>query len=270
MKKVAVVIPFYRADLTVNDNIALKQCFKVLSGHDIIALKPRSLILPAGAQQYPFKNVISFDDIFFASNKAYSNLMLSEQFYEAFLDYEFILIHQLDAFVFADQLDYWCRQPYDYIGAPWIRDRGYPDVVKAIKSHIRYYLDARYDIRDSHGEPTRYQYENKVGNGGFSLRRVAVFYNLCRQNDVNREQYLTLDEHHYAEDRFWSVEVNRKKQKLKIPGYKTGLRFSFEWAPGRALKLNRGRLPFGCHAWDKYPDFWRPVFKSLGYQIQCP
>ena len=36
-----------------------------------------------------------------------------------------MLIYQLDAFVFQDDLAYWCQQNYDYIGAPWLRDRDF-------------------------------------------------------------------------------------------------------------------------------------------------
>jgi hypothetical protein len=31
--------------------------------------------------------------------------------------------------------------------------------------------------------------------------------------------------------------------------------------------LNEQNLPFGCHDWDKYADFWRPIFKDYNYNI---
>jgi hypothetical protein len=35
--------------------------------------------------------------------------------------------------------------------------------------------------------------------------------------------------------------------------------FSFEVAPRYCFKMNRERLPFGCHAWSKYDqEFWEP------------
>ena len=54
--------------------------------------------------------------------KVIINLMLSPFFYESFLDFKYVLIHQLDVFIFKDELNYWCNQNYDYIGAPWFKD----------------------------------------------------------------------------------------------------------------------------------------------------
>ena len=51
--------------------------------------------------------------------------------------------------------------------------------------------------------------------------------------------------HHYNEDAFWSIEVNRKKVVLNIPDYKVALKFAFELAPERAYKINNNQLPFG-------------------------
>jgi hypothetical protein len=73
--------------------------------------------------------------------------------------------------------------------------------------------------------------------------------------------------HHYNEDVFWSIELNRKRKVLKIPGYKKALQFAFELVPERAFRINNNQLPFGCHAWDLNIDYWRPVFKELGYTI---
>ena len=262
----AIVIPFYRESIRGYERIALEQCFKVLKNHPIIAVKPNSLVLSNDVKKFPFIEIISFDNNFFAGVQGYNSLMLSAQFYHAFLSYEFILIHQLDAFVFKDELEYWCSKPYDYIGAPWLRDCDHPDLFKAIKSNVKYYLHVRYDIRKN-GEPTVYQYENRVGNGGFSLRRVDKFYELCLKWKPQIESYLAKEGHHFNEDRFWSVEVNRKHRNIKLPGYKTGVKFSFELVPDRALRLNDNQLPFGCHAWDRYVDFWQPIFKKYNYSI---
>ncbi len=267
IKKVAVIIPFYRDTISAYEQIALQQCFKVLANHPIIAIKPNHLTLPAETDKYKFYDVISFDDSFFKSVEGYNALMLSADFYKTFLGYEYILIHQLDAFVFEDKLSYWCDQDYDYIGAPWLRDIDHPDLLKSLKSNLKYYWHTRHDIRDQNGDPTKYQYENRVGNGGFSLRRVQKFYEICLDRRSEIEGYLKIGGHHFNEDRFFSVEVNRRRKALNIPNYKTGVKFSFELVPERALRLNKNQLPFGCHAWDRYVDFWRPVFKQFGYKI---
>jgi hypothetical protein len=266
MHKVAIIIPFYRKTLLEYEKIALDQCEKVLSGYPKIAIKPESLALPGAAKKYKFSNVISFKDKYFEGIKGYNTLLLSELFYSKFLDYEYILIHQLDAFVFKDELNYWCNQGYDYIGAPWVRNKIYPHIFKELTSRALFYIHTRFDITKN-GLPSKKQFDNKVGNGGFSLRRVGKFHALSINLRSKTLKYLSHDEHEFNEDVFWSIEVNRKKKNLKIPSHKVGLKFSIEIFPYRALQINNNQLPFGCHDWDKYPDFWRPIFEKYGYNI---
>lgn len=265
-KKVAVVIPFYKSTISNLEKISLTQAAKTLAGYPLIGIKPLSLIPGEDLKTFPFTDIISFDDSYFEGIEGYNALMLSDIFYKAFLDYEFILIHQLDAFIFKDELGYWCKQPFDYIGAPWTRVKDYPDFFKALKSKIQFYTHARFDVRHN-GIPSHLQYEYRVGNGGLSLRRVKKFYELSIKLRYKMDEYLTRTEHQFHEDIFWSIEVNRKHKILKIPGFKKALKFSMEQAPVRSLKTNNNQLPFGCHAWDKQLDFWRPVFKTLGYDI---
>jgi hypothetical protein len=264
-KKAVVVIPFYKNTLTDFDKIALQQCFKILKDHPIVAIKPFGLTLPGEAKACNFLKVVDFDDDYFKNVQGYNRLMLDSIFYKAFLDYEFILIYQLDAFVFKDELDEWCNKGFDYIGAPWIRaaDQG---ILNIIKRKIQQYIHTRYNIQKN-GGPSPRQLEYKVGNGGFSLRRVHKFYELCIQYREMIAHYNKHDTHFFNEDVFWSVEVNRKSKQLKIPGYKIALKFAVELHPKRAFAINKNQLPFGCHAWDLTIDFWRPIFEQYGYKL---
>jgi hypothetical protein len=97
-------------------------------------------------------HVVRFDPDFFRNTTTYSALLISAGFYAAFASYDFILIHQLDVFVFRDELADWCARGYDYIGAPWFD------------------VDWFGEVRDAWPPATR---DNVVGNGGFSLRRCA-------------------------------------------------------------------------------------------------
>jgi hypothetical protein len=264
--KAAVVIPFYKNTLTPYEQIALEQCFKVLAAHPIIAIKPESLVLPGEVTSYSFSSVISFNDSFFKGIEGYNRLMLSQVFYKEFLEYGYILIYQLDAFVFKDELDYWCAQGIDYVGAPWIRPKNYSSVFKKYTHKALQYFARRYNIK-KHGLPSKKQFDDGVGNGGFSLRRVKIFYDSCIKYHQKIEEYNLHPTHHYNEDVFWGIELNRKRKVLKVPGYKRALQFAFEVAPERSFNINNHKLPFGCHAWDLNIDYWRPVFKDYGYTV---
>lgn len=266
-KQVAVIIPFYKSTLTAWEEISLTQCFKILGAYPIIAVKPLSLDIESIIKNRNFTEVQNFEDRFFENVQGYNALMLSSTFYERFLEYELILIHQLDAFVFRDDLQKWCQSGYDYIGAPWLKREEDKGIVNELKTKVKSSLYTFFNLT-KYGVPSDRQFDNVVGNGGFSLRRVKKFYNLARKFSSKQNIYLKRTEFQFHEDVFWSIEINRKWNWLRIPPYKTALGFSFENRPERALKLTNNIIPFGCHAWDLHTDFWFPYFDQLGYDIQ--
>ena len=101
--------------------------------------------------------------------------MLSFNFYESFLDYKYILIYQLDAFVFKDDLIFWCNKNYDYVGAPWI--------ASISNNPFTLLLNKISSIFDSKEKKERKKIFFKVGNGGFSLRKVASHYQISKENE---------------------------------------------------------------------------------------
>ena len=263
----AIVIPLYKSQLSKLEEISIRQCFKILSQHKIIAIKPQNISL--SEYDFEFDEIISFDHNFFQNIEGYNKLMLSSNFYEKFLQYTFILIYQPDAFVFKDELSYWCNQGYDYIGAPWLRYAAYPDLIKRIKNQTRSFLHLKRNIKQPNTDlPTNFQFENRVGNGGFSLRNTKKFYDICLQDQKEIEFYNNRSEHYFNEDVFWSIEVNRKANRLKIPGYKQAIHFAIENSCLHAFDLTKGNLPFGCHAWDRNLEFWKSIFEKEGINIQ--
>jgi hypothetical protein len=183
--------------------------------------------------------------------------MLSEIFYKSFTDYQYILIHQLDAFVFEDQLKLWISKDYDYIGAPWIKRAVYDlPIIKQLMS-----LESL--LKETLNLPDRQKLFNKVGNGGLSLRKVSSHYNAtieCRNiiADFNKKRRY----HLYNEDVFWSVMVNKYlKNKFSYPGHIEALSFSFDKHPSYCYQLNNNKLPFGCHGWSKKKmlPFWEKI-----------
>lgn len=95
--KVAVVIPVYKETLNEFEKISLTQVQKVLGHYQYIFVAPQGKNIPYVTQG---SKVYFFPPQFFQNTKTYNYLMMSPNFYKAFLDYEYILIYQLDAFVF--------------------------------------------------------------------------------------------------------------------------------------------------------------------------
>jgi hypothetical protein len=224
--RVAVVVPTWGAELGEDERISLRHLDRHLGRYERYAV--------SAGDGLPGMDVRRFPRRYFRSPITYSRLLLTRRFYEAFADYEYILVYQLDALVLADELEDWCARGLDYIGAPWFPNPQLPFVV-----------------------------EPMVGNGGFSLRRVAAFRAVIeRAGERYTRRWVKgrADSHVEAhEDLFWSFEAKRFLPELRIASVEEALRFAFEVDPRQAFERAGGRLPFGAHAWARYDRaFWEP------------
>ncbi len=107
MKQVAVIIPIYKTDLSAFDLISLTQTCQVLASYPLIVAHPDTLDISHIIRQFPLLQSQSFPPSFFDGIMGYNRMMLSPQFYQAFLDYEYILICQTDAYILRDELTFW-------------------------------------------------------------------------------------------------------------------------------------------------------------------
>lgn len=268
-QKVAVVIPVYRAELTASELVSLRQCLRVLTKYPIIVVKPKSLEL-AGWREFEGKYTeVTLPNHYFAGIEGYNSMMLSANFYQQFTDYQYILIHQLDAFVFKDELSEWCDKGFDYIGAPWLKDLDLNNKQEEYWFNFKKWLAIKFNLKKPDGvSPLEIQLINSVGNGGFSLRHVQKFLEILQEFEVKIKLYESHKKAQFNEDVFWGIEVNRAKTRINIPNWRTALHFSVEFFPEKAYRFNQNQLPFGCHAWDIHgTDFWRPFFKAQGHEI---
>lgn len=246
-----VVIPIYKQYLTNYERISLTQCIRVLGNYPIYILKPDGLDLSfLSCFKYEW-GVASFPDEFFRSPSTYNRLLLDKRFYEYFNAFDYILIYQTDAFVFKDELTYWCDKGFDYVGAPWIDVESFTRMPVTDLDRLLY----KYALTRRFIKPKR------VGNGGFSLRNISS--SLCVLNKIPE----IVDSFTSNEDVFWSI-VAPKLTKFNIPEYEVALNFSLELKPKVGYELNGNTLPFGCHAWERWDiEFWRPIFLEYGYEI---
>ena len=262
-RPVAVVVSLPSRPLNAEEHISLRHVEHYLGAH------PRYVLAAEGAEvDFPGFGVKRFAARFFGSARAHTNLLLTPHFYEAFRDYRFILIYHLDALVFSDDLLAWCERDWDYIGAPWMPS--------AYGTWLRHWDRA-----------------SRVGNGGFSLRKVDSFIRVLR----SRRPHMSLEEYwrHYCagkprsvqllnywrrwakllrryndvnwvrhrspinEDLFWAHEAVRFDPDFRIAPFEEALRFAWETEPEECARLSGLALPFGCHAWPRYDrKFWIP------------
>ncbi len=255
-----VIIPVYKPVLSMEERISLERCLQILDRHFICLIAPEHLDVAAYARffdDYQVKmNIERFEDKFFQGIQGYNRLMMSSRFYQRFADWEYMLVYQLDAYVFRDELDAWCRKGYDYIGAPWV------------------YKDGTFNARIA-------------GNGGFSLRKISSFLSLFEERGrlltlrgliayfenrglAHRMAYLCsalfgklntieglMSVNDQNEDRLFASLRYKRERAFHIPVPEESMYFSFECMPELLIRKTSGILPFGCHAWAKHLDFWR-------------
>ena len=265
---VAILVPLSnRTFFTEDEKISLLHLDHHLKDFDRYFIVPKNLNI----EKEGFK-VKRFDLKFFGSISAHRKLLFSKNFYQKFSNYRYILIYHLDALVFSNQLMDWCQKGYDYLGPPWIKHKDTPYA----------------------GNPN---FEGKVGNGGFSLRKVdsilSVFNSkklwknpfrralseFLHEKSITRYNSLTnvfrywhpkyngvleeMKNYHHNEDHFWASRATHYFSKFKIAPVDVAIKFAFECVPRYCYELNEKQLPFGCHAWKRYdPEFWEPFLLS--------
>lgn len=261
-KLVALVVPLSLApQLNQEEKISLHHLRHYLGDYD------KFMVAPVGHPvTYDGFEMKYFDTGFFGSAEAHKKLSFSRSFYETFSEYKYMLMYHLDALVFSDNLQEWCAKDLDYIGAPWVE-----------------HVDAPY-----HGNA---RYEGKVGNSGFSLRKISSFLKVidaCSKNGSGMEKILEngttptmmkrsgrkiqaffekrlkfksgqeeMGAYPFNDDTFWANRATHYYPKFKIASMEVALQFAFECVPRYCFELAGNRLPFGCHAWAKYDrKFW--------------
>jgi len=254
---VKVLVPIYKTFFGELEEKSFLQCVKVLKNYEIILVQPEGLDSRYITNNFKTVTVQNFPARYFADLNGYNELLLSAEFYERFINSEYILIHQLDAFVFKDELQEWCQKGYDYIGAPWIATKE-SFLLKHINKFLKNFKSDKVKRRDV--------IFYKVGNGGFSLRKTASHLKIAKENkDIIFEFINAKEKEIYAiEDVFWSLKAPEISSEFKIPEYKEALGFAMDRKPKLALSLNKNQLPFGCHGINKPKviDFWKPILNN--------
>jgi hypothetical protein len=276
---VAVVVPIYRTELSPSERLSLRSLRHHLGEYPHIGVMPDGLsAAPAGfsVQHFPARH--------FTARHKYSELLVSQSFYQAFERYTHILVYQLDCLVFSDQLRQWCARDYDYVGAPWVHcnevgEFGFSGVgnggfsLRNVNACIRV-----LKLRDA----ARHWSEPLAVAGGFTRRvmgsaargatallrgELTSFWDRSRR--AVRFAALDAPPQYRNEDLFWGA-ADRLDPAFRIAPPQEAVSFAFEAEPRFCFEQNSHRLPFGCHQWQAYDaEFWRPYLAVATGELAC-
>lgn len=265
-----IVIPVYKEYMDVDEKISFARCCKILGNHPICIVTYPELQLDEYENIADKYHVClqreNFDKRFFDGIEGYCELCVNPQFYKRFNGYLYMLIYQLDAYVFSDELDEWCTKGYDYIGAPFME------------------LD-----RNS------FWFWGLVGNGGFSLRKISKIRKVLRYRGPLYKPYYIFAKYYkrtlktlliailhslgYKNTQRWYIHskdgddiyychtLKHTWMELYVPSPYEASQFAIETHPEECYNAI-GKLPFGCHAWHKYEydSFWN---KYINHESKC-
>jgi hypothetical protein len=223
----AIIIPVYRAWLSPQEKISFLR-LKQLIQQDVFLVAPEGLELVEYLKFWPEISCERFDASFFVSISSYNRLMLSSELYSRFESrFEWMLVHQLDVFLFHANFQKFCGMQYDYFGAPWVPSQ---------LVHPR--LSNGYLLKVFGAQIT-------VGNGGLSLRRISSTMGLLKSKRLLAENWLVNEDAFYA----YCGEISKD---FKVCPLDVAAHFAFEKEPELLYEMNGKSLPLGCHAYLKY------------------
>lgn len=241
-----IIIPIYKNDnLEYSEIESIHNTLTLMYKYDIFFICPNKINIQYYINEFINKynrNNIHFkyfDDFYFENIYNYSLLCVSDFFYEYFLNYDYMLICQPDAWIFYDNLEYFCNKGYDYLGA----------FVLFSDKKI-----TEYDLEKS----------DQIMNGGFSLRNIKNFYNVISKNkEIILKEYFIWNKIYggVVEDGFICTVLYKY---LNIPLYKkldlqTIFEFSGETRCEEIYPNLCNKLPFGCHQVKHYIEY---IFKK--------
>jgi hypothetical protein len=265
----AVVTPIYKAILDQDEALALSHNLNILAQSPWILIHPpsnRSLIEEI-ISQHPKISITSIElgAHNFVSIASYNKMLLSSFFYRQFEAYTHILIAQLDTLIFADQFSNWVNLGYAYMGSPWYLGIDNPN--RPLQwlgggngglslRHVQASLDVLARPRWLYRAIRRYEHQSLPGEWlRAELRALRQLLERSNGTSLTPKMY---------EDLFWSFIAPRLNPAFSVAPPEIAIDFAWELHP-RAQYQQRGQLPFGCHAWQRYDRaFWLDILAKQG------
>lgn len=263
-ESLCVVIPVHKPVLSDDEEISLNACKRHLKDYDCYLVFPRGMNTDAYTAIFSDLLLQPVDPVWLSTVEQYNKMKLSISFYEKFVKYKFMLTYELDAYIFNANFDKAKVFSFDFIGAPFFEGflaassnasftkgcnsgfsvRNIQTCMHVLRSLAKYEGHWTFYKRTFARVPRFGYYLNKFTRGRYDIY-------------INGVLGFHFDNHHINEDIVWSQIVPRLFKTFAVADPKSALRFSFEHNPERLLELNGGELPLGCHAWNKYSNFWK-------------
>lgn len=236
----AIVVPIYHTTPDELEQLSLKQLNRVIGsefdvfliGPDYVDFDDYSKYL-SGSGTNNYLEYVIFDDKYFKSNKSYSQLCLSYDFYDTFNKYDYMMIYQTDCWIFRNEIQKFCDMSYDYIGGP-------------IYSPASAWTSLKKGLHPI------------VGNGGLSLRKISTMLKITNPDGYIYNKYKNEWDKIEYED-YVICDVFSHDIKMNIPDYKIAEKFSLDFLPNNVNELD----PMSAHRVFALHQYWNKYIPEL-------
>lgn len=266
----AVMIPMHKPEPSSEEKVALIQCQKILGEHPIYLLHPEGMNIQIYQSIFPSLKSLTAPVETMASIAAYNKLMISPFIFNALASHSHLLIHEPDAIILKNDLDFWCEQDFDYIGAPWFASDEVGNLQLKATGNFGLSLINLKAANSLFAHNSRWFSPSMIvrdllrglrGQRGMFKRAIKA---------IGSSGKLSSAHHLYHDhcDIFWSYLVPKVAPQFRIAPPERAIHFSWEKNPGKCFEICQGKLPFGIHAWPKYDQtFIKPLLIQSGVLI---
>lgn len=251
MNQVCVLIPVYKKELDFEEECSVYNTIEKMYGTTIYLVGPHRICKEYYRRfRLPWK---TFPDRYFESVDGYNQLLINENFYKKFANYEYLLIAQTDAWILKNSatLKEIMAKDYDYWGAAWYSDWR----IRRFEFGNRENFLRKFILMS---EPAGIGKSKRVfvGNGGLSLRNVSKTIALLKEKRV----YVRL--WGINEDAFFAYHGMKNRCGFRIAPVEETIEFAVEQRAKKLIQM--GHCPFGVHAWKKwYPELLNDVQREI-------
>lgn len=258
MKKVCIVTPFHKDNLSEYESISLKTIQFHFKEYDkfLVSFKENNLKLQG------FKKV-NFSKYFFKNLGSYNKLCSSIDFYGKFSNYEYMLICHLDVIVLKNNLKYFTDLNLSYLGA-LTGTKNIFDRTRKLLWGTRYFCNGGFSLRkisdfisvlesNNMSFPFNYYTLYELTKSS-TIKYLSLFFKTKYSKSKNLGEYFALN-FYLHEDTFWSYFATIFYKNYKLPSKKICLEFCFEGDPNFFFKKNSRQLPLALHGHHNYLEF---------------
>lgn len=259
-KKVCIVIPFHKFSLSDYELLCLKTIQSNFKDE-------RKYLVSFSENNLKIKGIkrINFDKKYFKNFDGYNLLCSSLIFYKKFaeLNFDYILICQLDVLVLKNRLDYFLKKNLSYIGALSAKKSPLDRSRKKLWAR-RFFCNGGFSLRkiidfidvlesDEIKFPVNYLTTYECLKSGF-FKYFLLYFKTLMSKDRNKGEYFAKN-FYLKEDTFWTYFAGLFLKNYKLPSIQEANDFCFDGEPNFFFKKNKNKLPMALHGPFDYLNF---------------